>query len=271
MIIYGSRMYFKKNVVKSYGECEYCGVYGKQISYKARKFGHIYFIPLIPMGAFSQVLRECKNCSMGAHINNDQLEPIVDGLADNLKSWVDALTQGHREMPPAPGEEPLNIGAMIAGSLSDFYCLKEIENIETLTQLLDANNLHMEKELVMGRWHELQGNLTEARMSYDASHRIEPQSVYPLYHLARTHLKLGEIEAAEEVFQRYLQLEPDDISVYVELAQAYEGSKNYPKIVETYDKIYELNPSVVSDKGMKKVYKKACKKSGVQGKFLGQM
>ena len=271
MIIYGSRMYFKKNVVKSYGECEYCGRYGKQLSYKARKFGHIYFIPLIPLGSYSQVLRECKSCSMGAHIDNNQLEPIIDGLADKFKIWVNAITEGERELEPEPGEEPLNIGAMIAGSLSDFYCLKEIENIESVTQLLDANNLQMEKELVMGRWHELQGNLQGARMSYEASHRIEPTSIYPLYHLGRTHLKLKEIEAAEEAFGKYLKLEPDDISVYVELATAYENNKNFPKIVETYDRIYELNPSVVSDKGMKKVYKKACKKSGVQGKFLSQM
>jgi len=65
MIVFGSRMYFKKNVVKSFEECEHCGVYGKMISYKARKFGHIYFIPLIPMGKSSQVLRECKKCKRG--------------------------------------------------------------------------------------------------------------------------------------------------------------------------------------------------------------
>ena len=68
MIIYGSRMYFKKNLVRSFGECENCGRYGKRVSYQARKFGHIYFIPILPLGSNSQVLRECKSCSMGSHI-----------------------------------------------------------------------------------------------------------------------------------------------------------------------------------------------------------
>ena len=68
MIVYGSRMYFKKNVVNSFGECEHCGGFGKTTSYQARKFGHIYFIPLIPMGKSSQILRACKGCSMGAQI-----------------------------------------------------------------------------------------------------------------------------------------------------------------------------------------------------------
>jgi len=271
MIIYGSRMYFKKNVVRSYGECEHCGGFGQQVSYKARKFGHIYFIPLIPMGAYSQVLRECKQCSMGAHIPDSELETLTRGLSEQFKGWITAITEGEREIAPAPDEEPLNIGALVGSSLSDLYCLQEIENADGITQVMEASDMKMEKELVQGRWQELQGNLQQARQHFDAAHRNDPDSVYPLYHLGLTEIRLGNIPAAEIAFQKQLAIEPDDMSVYSVLAGVYESTKNFPKIIETYDKIYDLVPQTVADKGMKKVYKKACKKAKIQGKYLAQM
>ena len=77
MLIYGSRMYFKKNTVKTTGECEHCGTYGNLTSYQAKKFGHLYFIPILPMGPHSQVLRECPQCRIGTHLSMTDLEPIV--------------------------------------------------------------------------------------------------------------------------------------------------------------------------------------------------
>jgi len=50
MIIFGSRMYGKRNVAAGWGRCEACGHYGQLSNYNARKWGHIYYIPLIPSG-----------------------------------------------------------------------------------------------------------------------------------------------------------------------------------------------------------------------------
>ena len=271
MIIYGSRMYFKKNVVKCYGDCEFCGTYGKLVSYQARKFGHLYFIPLIPMGPAVQVLRECKRCNLGMHLEKFQHEGVVKSLGDQFKSCIAAIADGNRELPPAPGEDALNVGAVMAGSLPDLYCLGEIENVDSVVTLLDANGFGMEKELVLGQWEELQGNLPAAISHYESSHRSNPKSVYPLYNLGLAQLKNKDIRSAEQTFEQYFRLEPNDVTVYVELATYYEDKKNYPKIVENYEKIYELVPDVISDKRMGKIYKKACKKSGLQGKFLDQM
>lgn len=272
MIVYGSRMYFKSNVVKAFGTCEHCGNYGKNTSYQARKFGHIYFIPLIPMGKKSQIIRECKTCNMGAHIPLEQYEPLADSLSDRFKSWITAISEGQTEMVVSEGEEPVNLGVLVSGILEDLYCLKEVENIDSLQMILDSNNMSFEKELVNGQWSELKGDLGQASHNYQAALKQRPRDVAALYRLGMLELKRKNVDQAEAVFKDYLTEAPEDVlPIYIELAGAYEGQKNYPKIVETYDVLYESNPTLVSQKPMKKVYKKACKKSKIQGKFLSQM
>ena len=271
MIIYGSKMYFKKKVVKSFGQCEHCGVYGKQVSYQAQKFGHLYFIPLIPMGSRSQVLRECKRCQMGVQITTEELEPRVDELADQFKSWIMEASDGKKDLELQPGEPPVNIGVLIAGILDDLYCLKEVENVDSILEILDANDMQMESGMVHGRWQELSGDLEGAKQSYAKAHQAQPEDPIPLYQLGMTELKLGDSTAMEQTFERYQQLCPEDISPHIHLADYYDAKKEYGKMVNSYDILFTHQPALMQDKAMKKNYKRACKKSGAQGKFLAQV
>lgn len=271
MIVYGSRMYFKKDVVKSHGECQYCGDYAKQKSYKASKFGHIYFIPLIPLGGQKQILNECSVCGMGNHVSLADLDPMVDSLADRFKGWIMEIQDGATEIAPEPGEAKVNSGVLIAGIIEDLYCLKEIENIDSINAIFDANNMRFEKEIVQGRWNEIQGNLDQARNHYESAHRANTSDPLPLYQMGMASTKGGDIPGAEEAFGKYMKLKPDDPSPYYELAGLYECQWDYPKIVTTYDAIFTMTPEILSNKKVKKLYKKACKKSGQQGKFLAQM
>jgi len=61
------------------------------------------------------------------------------------------LTDGKTEIELEPDQPPTNIGLLITGILDDLYCLNEIENVDSITNLLDANNLPYERDLVMGR------------------------------------------------------------------------------------------------------------------------
>ena len=56
LIIYGSKIYGKRDEITGWGRCEECGVYGRHSSYNGRKFGHIYYIPLIPSGPHLRVM-----------------------------------------------------------------------------------------------------------------------------------------------------------------------------------------------------------------------
>ena len=267
MIIYGSRMYFKQNVVRSFGECEHCGRYGKFVSYRARKFGHIYFIPLIPLGAHSQVLRECKSCSMGAHIPTDRLEPMIDSLSDQFKSWIMEINDGKTEIEIEPGQPPANIGLLITGILDDLYCLNEIEDVDSITAVLDANNLQYERHLVMGRWFEIQGDLDQARLAFQAASDARPEDGPAVYQLGLTEVLRGDVAAAEAAFNRYLKLYPDDHSPHLELLGLYESQRDYSKLVPCLDTLFESIPELLEQKKLTKLYKKSCKKSGLQGKF----
>ncbi len=271
MIVYGSRMYFKKNVVKSYGECEHCGDFGKMTSYQARKFGHIYFIPLIPMGKSSQILQECKGCSMGAQIPLDQLDSAVDSVADQFKSLIVSATEGETEIEVEPGYPKINIGAMIASIMGQLYCLKEIESPDSISDVLMASNMSYENELVLAKWNELNGDLDKTSAHYEAAHRLQPEAPLPIYHKAVTEFRSGRIDAAEEGYKKYLQLEPEDVVAHGELAGIYQKQKRFDQVVKSYDEVFRINPENLSNKHLKKIYKKACKKSGVQGAFLAQM
>lgn len=263
---------FKSNVVKAFGTCEHCGVYGKNTSYQARKFGHIYFIPLIPMGSKSQIIRECKNCSMGAQIPVEKYEPLADALSDQFKSWITAIGEGETETVVNEGEEPVNLGILVAGILEDLYCLNEVESIDSIEMILDSNNMNFEKEIVNGQWWEIKGDLDKAGLNYQAALKQRPRDSAGLFRLGMLELKRKNPDQAEAVFKEYLTESPEDVyPVYIELASAYEGQKNYPKIVEAYDVLYESNPALIAQKPMKKVYRKACKKSKIEGKFLAQL
>ena len=269
MLIYGSKMYFKSNVVKSYGECQHCGTYGKQLSYRASKFGHLYFIPLLPMGGKSQVLNECKSCNRGMHIAVNELEPRLESLREQFKSWIGEIQDGNTEITPEGAEEPINVGLLVSGILDDMYCLNEIESVESISMILA--DMPYENHLVVARWNEIHGDLQTASQEYQAAHQLKPDDDVALIQWARTDVKLGNVAGAEQAFEAYLAKNPEDLGALVELAGVFENSKDFGKLVAAYDRIYDIHPEFVTDKGMKKVYKKACKKSGNPGKYLSQM
>lgn len=268
MIIYGSKMYFKENVVNSMATCEHCGHYTSQTSYQGRKFGHVYFIPLFPLAARSQILRECGNCGTGNHIPLDDMHPVLTDLRSNFKSWIEEIQNGKNEIHLNGETEPTNIGILLAGALEDLYLLQEIDDANSILAVLKAQEMHHEVEVVMARWHEIQGNLDHAISSYQSAHKLSPEDLYVLYQLGKMERLMGNKAKALQAFEKCLSIEPNALDVIIEVAGIYENDNDFPKIVETYDKIYTLRPDLVSEKGMKKMYKKACKKSGIQGQFL---
>ena len=79
---------------------------------------------------------------------------------------------------------------------------------------------------------------------------------------------LGNSAKAVEKFEECLKLHPADLYSLIEIATIYEKKQDHPKIIETYDRLYDLNPELIPQSGMQKIYKKACKKTRTQGKYL---
>ena len=205
---------------------------------------------------------------MGSHIPVDKLEPMVDSVADQFKSLIMSVSEGKTEIEVEPGTPPVNVGAMIAGIMGDLYCLKEIENVDSISDVLLANNLNYENEIVRGKWSELTGSLDNAKDHYQAAHRQKPDDAIPVYQVAMTELRLNKLEAAESEFNKYLQLAPDDIGAYAKLAGIYEKQKKFDKLVGAYDSIYKLNPGTIGNKPMGRSTRKPARSQAYRANFF---
>ena len=97
MIIYGSKMYGKSRVVETWGYCDSCGAYSKRQNYNARKWGHLYFIPLIPDGPRVRVLYECAKCSQGLHIPETEVPAMLSDLCQTRDNALNAILAGQKE------------------------------------------------------------------------------------------------------------------------------------------------------------------------------
>ena len=86
MIIYGSRMYGRKNKIHSWGYCENCDRYIKQTSYRGRKWSHVNFIPIFPEGPHMYVIKECKKCNVGLHIKLTDLPEMIEKIEDDVEN-----------------------------------------------------------------------------------------------------------------------------------------------------------------------------------------
>ena len=208
---------------------------------------------------------------MGVHIPVSRLDPVVESVEDRFKSWIVEVQQGNTEVDLPNMEIKSNVGMLIAGILDDLYCLKLIENVDSISAILLAQGMDYENEIVQARWMESRGTLDQGKARLEAAAKLRPNEGFPQFQMGRLEVLRGNVKGAEEAFLQYLKKFPDDFAAHIELATLYERANNFPKIVESYDKLYSMKPELIGNAGMQKLYKKACKKSGIGGKFLGQM
>ena len=97
---------------------------------------------------------------------------------------------------------------------------------------------------------------------------MNPDDTFPIFRMGKVEMLLGNSAKAVEKFEECLKLHPADLYSLIEIATIYEKKQDHPKIIETYDRLYDLNPELIPQSGMQKIYKKACKKTRTQGKYL---
>jgi len=260
MIIYGSRMYGKKNQVHSHGRCDHCGTYGKMESYNGRKWGHLYFIPLIPSGGPARVLRECKACNMGSHIPEENIAKILEDLRANIDRAIIAI--GAQETHFELGGEQIHATGAILNSINDFYCLAGEEEINALVANLQVAQADRHIRITEAKLHEIRGNHQEADGIYSELMNGSEESVL-LLHYAQYMFDTGRFEQAKDATERLLRLEPDAVMVKLMLIDCHANLKEFRPAVEIYESLFETVPELREDKASYKNYKKLCKKAGV--------
>lgn len=259
MIIFGSKMYGKKNRVRSHGRCQHCGKYSTQESYDGRSWGHLYFIPLIPDGDKVRVIRECKSCRKGNHFPLKNVPEIAQRARNVIDQAIVAIGAGetHSEMN---GERFPALGT-IANNIQDVYCFLGEQEILSLIEPLRTIGAKRELTLAEAKLAEVAGRRPEAdaKFKHLADNSEEPLI---LFHCAQYLNNTSRPEMALSIAEKLESSLVEDLGVKQLLLECYESTKQWDKVANTYENCFLLVPELWQDKDTQKRYKKTCKKAG---------
>lgn len=260
MIIYGSQMYGKKNIVEGWGFCEHCGNYGRHRSYDGRKWGHIYFIPLIPVGGRARVLKECRSCSTGTHVPEAEVPTMLEEMRRTVDDATAALMAGETEFEHDGTMVPC--AACVASAIVLLYCMGAEDYVRVVLAGLEEDGLAYAYHLANGESLEFHGQLQAAADSYRQAAECEPDDPLPLISIGTVYLKQGDHASARPVYEQALGLTDEKFSVLEMLITVYEALKDHDCLAEAYEQCFQLVPELTRDKKVVKAYRSACRKAG---------
>jgi tetratricopeptide (TPR) repeat protein len=117
------------------------------------------------------------------------------------------------------------------------FLLSEQDRAER--NLKDPAALH----LAYGQFQERTGQPGEARKSYDAALRDNPQSVDAILGIARLDQLADNAKDAEAGFQKALRLKPGDAKVIASLGQFYVSQKRWPEAFQSLNAAIAAAPN----------------------------
>lgn len=211
MIIFGSRMYGKKNLVRGVGACGHCGVYGAHRSYEGRKFGHLYFIPLIPAGGAVRVMKECAACKMGQHMPVGKVASLYARIEALMQPCILAAGEGRRSFTdPESGEESHN-GPFLLDAVDLMVTAGFGGEVPGILGLLDNDAARYEHQLATGAWHEIRGEAGAAVKAFTSAAQAAPDEPLPNLLLSEFFSRAGRHEDALYAIERAQRMLPEDV------------------------------------------------------------
>ncbi len=270
MIIYGSRMYARKDKIHSWGYCEQCDKYIKQTSYRGRKWSHVNFIPIFPKGPHMYVIKECKKCGVGLHIALTDLPEMIEGIEDNVETAIGALNDGQEYflVKDEDGEEVTQPCAdTLIEAIEILYCTGSDEAVEELLTAIDKDNYRKVYYLVKGKFLEFQGKIDEAVILFEKAVQNYPDEENAYWLLAAALHNSGKLKEAREAYENLLEITSEKSDVMFILLDIYDELKEYLAMTETFERCFEEHPEYAKQQKFVKRYKKACKKAGTKLKM----
>ena len=232
MILFGSRNYGRSNVLSSYSTCGNCGVFGKLSSFDTSCMGHIYWIPLIPLGR-RRITDMCPLCKTGRQM----------GLREynNMKSK--ALSHAVTSMK----SEPDNPGVAVS-SLQTFMAYGDRQSLQSLAPVLgekhvtDATVQHM-----VGEAFEYLGDLERSVEYYRRALHIDQSPTYS-EKLAMALIRTGDPGEAEKQLAHIWELkDKTKIGYLYFLVEGYRHYGRHTDALRTLVKIEEIDPTAAED------------------------
>ena len=268
-MISGSRMYGKKDKIHTWGYCEQCARYVKQLSYRGRKWTHINFVPIFPEGPHSYVIRECKKCSVGMHLPIENLEEVVENIENDAERAMSTLHDGQEYFIEIDedGEENAQLCIdVLIGAIEMLYCTGADEAVQELLTALDKENYRKIYCAVKGKLLELKGDIKDAIVLYERAVTNFPDDENAYWLLAAALYNSGKTREARESYENLLAVSSEKTDVMLLLLDVYKELKEYTHMVETFEACFEAHPEFAKQKKFVKRYKKACNKAGVNPK-----
>ena len=97
---------------------------------------------------------------------------------------------------------------------------------------------------LQGIIHTRQKNSIAARQDFKNAIALNPHWPEPHANMARLFLINGDVQNAISNFESALQLKASKINVYMDLAKIYKAQKNYPKVIQVYEKALAIHPNM---------------------------
>ena len=110
--------------------------------------------------------------------------------------------------------------------------------LPAIKKLKDPVKVHLAYAL----WHEQEGNLAEARQSYDKVLEQNPKSVEATLGLARLDIALGRMDDAEKRLSKAQKLAPKNHHVAILMGQYYSARNDWPRALESMQLARKLSP-----------------------------
>jgi tetratricopeptide (TPR) repeat protein len=260
MIIYGSKMYGVKNVVKGTGSCQYCGAYGPHKSYDGRKWGHLYFIPLIPSGGPVRVMKECAKCSMGSHLPQEQVGRLYADIEKLMQPCILAASEGAHSFADDQGNE-LYTGSFLIDAIDLMFTAGYRSEIPELIHLLDNDVSRYEHGIASGAYQEIQGDADGALAAYQSANQADPDRALPYMLLADFYGRAGRSEDQLSMLEKAFTLEPENPQLLLAKTGPLEQLGRYQDILVVMEQAEQMIPGLADDKQYKKQRKKYEKKA----------
>ena len=266
MIIWGSRMYGQKNVVKGVGACPHCGKYGANRSYDGSKWGHLYFIPLVPMGGKVRVMHECAACKMGSHMPQASVQRMVGEIETLMGLCVESATAGTREFAdPKQGQPVANDGFLLEAA-DLLYHSGHGNELPGLIELLNTDASRYEHGITLGVVAELKGDDNGAVIAYRSAVKADPDQPQAFLLLSDVLMRRGDAEGSLQMIERAEQLVPENAQLLMAKTRPLEVLGRYEELVDALDRAIQIAPALGHDKGVAKMRKKFGKKAAKQAR-----
>jgi tetratricopeptide (TPR) repeat protein len=259
MIIYGSRFYGKKDMLSSYGTCEQCGVYGPQRNYNGRRWGHLYWIPLIPEGPAVRVLHECKACKHAHAIPLSEREQTLERMREATDRALAALLAGKDSVDVnGVSADPVN---EIGGTLDFLLALGEAKYVKLLVAALRQQpGCEYACRVCEALWAEFEGDIEAAEEHFRSALRLSNRSTLPAASLARLYMHQKKYAEAQTILEQVISA-TGETTLYGLLSLVQTRKGDHENAAKSYEALFRAMPGAALDKGIYKEYKKLCRKA----------